>query len=73
MIFLTVNFTELLFQHILINIENVTSQTILIKIVQSLKSINQLRFKKLNSGLIISSFIKILRYNILVVMIMIIS
>ena len=72
-IFLIINFAELLFQHILINVENVMSQTILIKIVQSFKSTNQFRFRKLNSDLTISFSVKILKYNISAAVMMIIS
>ena len=69
MTLLTVSFAELLFQHILMNVGNVVSQAILVKIVQSLKLTNQLRFRRLSSDLTISSPVKILRYNIPVTMI----
>ena len=70
---LTVNFIESLFQHILMNVEDVVSQAISVKIVQSPKSINQLRFKRLSSDLTISSFVKILKHNISAAVIMMIS
>ena len=66
------SFIKLLFQHILINIEDIMSQTILIKTAQSFKLINQFRFRKLNFNLIINSLIQILRHNIPAVVIMII-
>ena len=71
--FLITSFTELLSQHILINVENVMNQTISVKIAQSLRSINQLRLRKLNSSLMISFSIKILRHNIPAAVMMIIS
>ena len=67
-----INFTESLFQHLLINIKDVMNQTILIKIVQSFKLINQLKLRKLSSDLTISSFIKISRPDILAVIMIII-
>ena len=66
------SFAEPLFQHVSIDIENVVSQITLVKIVQSLKSTNQLRFRKLNFDLTINSSVKILKHNILTVIIMII-
>ena len=69
----TVSFIKSLFQHILMNVEDVINQTILIKTAQSLRLINQLRFRKLSLSLIISSFIKILRHNISVVVMIMIS
>ena len=69
----TTGFPEPQFQHILMNVGNVVSQIILVKIAQSPKLTNQFRLKKLNSGLIISSFIKILRYDTSAVVMMMIS
>ena len=73
MICLTISFARLLFQHILMNVEDVVSQAILIKIVQSPKLINQLRFRRLSSSLMISSLIKILRHNIPAAVIIMVS
>ena len=64
MTFLTTSFAKLLFQHILMDVGDVVSQAILVKTVQSLKPTNQLKFRRLSSGLMINSFIKILRHNI---------
>ena len=62
-----------LFQHILMNVENVMSQAILIKTAQSLKLTNQLRLRKLSSGLTISSSVKILRHDIPAAVMMMVS
>ena len=63
-------FGMLLFQHVLMNVEDVVSQAILVKTAQSLKPTNQLRLRRLNPGLMISSPIKILRHNIPAVVMM---
>ena len=73
MIFLITSFIKPLFQHILINVEDVVSQIISVKIVQSPKPTNQLRFRRLNPSLIISFLIKILRHNISAAVMMMIS
>ena len=65
-------FDMLLFQHVLMNVEDVMSQIISVKTAQSFKSINQLRLKKLSPSLIISFFVKILRHNIPAVIMMMI-
>ena len=65
-------FGMLLFQHILIDVGDVISQTILVKTAQSLKPTNQLRSRKLSSDLMISSPVKILRHDISAVMMMMI-
>ena len=67
------NFTELLFQHVLINVEDVVSQTISVKTAQNFKSTNQFRLKKLNLSLTISFSVQILRHNISAAVIIIIS
>ena len=54
------------------NAEDVMSQTILIKTAQNFKLINQLKFRKLSSDLMISFSVKILKHNILVTVMMII-
>ena len=69
----TVNFIKLLSQHVLINVEDVMSQTISVKTAQSLKLTNQLRLRRLNLSLTISSPVKILRYDISAVVMMMIS
>ena len=63
-------FGMLLFQHILMNVEDVVSQTILIKTAQNLKLTNQLRLRRLSPDLMISSPVKILRHDIPVIMMM---
>ena len=73
MTLLIISFAELLFQHVLINVGDVVSQAISVKIVQSPKLINQLRFRRLSPDLTISSFIKILRHNIPAAVMMMIS
>ena len=67
------SFVKSLFQHILMNAEDVMSQIILIKTVQSLKLTNQFKLKRLSSDLMISSSVKILRHNNIVIMMMMIS
>ena len=64
MTLLTVSFIKSLFQHILMNVEDVMSQAISVKTAQSLKSTNQLRLRRLSPDLMISSLIKILRSDI---------
>ena len=58
------SFTELLSQHVLINVEDVINQITLIKTAQSLKLTIQFELRKLNFNLIINSSVKILKYNI---------
>ena len=71
---LTASFARPLFQHVLMNVGDVVSQAISVKIVQSLKLINQLRFRRLSFDLIISSPVKILRHDIpMAVMMMILQ
>ena len=72
MIFLTMSFTEPLFQYILMDIEDAVSQITTVKTVLSLKLINQLKLRKLSLSLTISSSIKILRHNISAAVMMII-
>ena len=67
------SFTELLFQYVLMDVGDVMSQIISVKIVQSSKSINQLRFRRLSSDLMISFSVKILRHNIPAAVMMMIS
>ena len=66
-------FSMLLFQHVLMNVGDVVNQAILIKTAQSFKLINQLRLRRLNSDLMISSPVKILRHDIPAVVMMMIS
>ena len=73
MILPTTSFTEPLFQHILMNVGDVVSQAILVKIVQNPKSINQFRLRRLSSGLTISSPVQILRHDIPVTVMMMVS
>ena len=70
---LTVSFAKLLFQHVSINVEDVVSQTISIKIAQNLKSTIQLKSRRLSLSLTISSSVKILKHNILAAVMTIIS
>ena len=65
-------FSMLLFQHILIDVENVMNQTISVKTAQSLKSTNQLKLKRLSLSLTISFSVKILKYNISAIIMMMI-
>ena len=67
------SFTEPLFQHISMNVEDAVNQTTSVKTVSSLKLTNQLRLKKLNLNLTISSSVKILRHDIPAAMMMIVS
>ena len=69
----TTGFPKLQFQHVLIDVGNVVSQTISVKIAQSLKPTNQLRLRRLSPSLTISSPVKILKHNTPVTMITIIS
>ena len=64
MILPTTSFTELLFQHISMDVEGVVNQVTSVKTAQNPKSTNQLRFRKLSSSLTISSSVKILKHNI---------
>ena len=59
----TASFAEPLFQHVLMNVEDVVSLVTLIKTVQSPKLTNQLRFRRLNPSLTISSSVKTLKYD----------
>ena len=69
----TTSFIELLSQHIPMDVGDVVSQAILIKTAQSLRLTNQLKSKRLNPSLMISSPIKILRPNISAVIMMMVS
>ena len=62
-----------LFQHVLMDVEDVVSQAILVKTAQNLKLTNQLRLKRLSLNLMISSSVKILRHDIPAVVMMMIS
>ena len=73
MTLLIMSFAELLFQHVLMNVEDVVSQIISVKTAQSFKSTDQLRLRKLSSSLTISFSVKILRLNIPAVVMMMIS
>ena len=69
----TTGFTEPLFQPVPMDVGNVVSQAILVKTVQSPKLTNQLRLKRLSSDLMINSLIKILRHDISMAVMMMIS
>ena len=60
----TVGFPEPLFQCVLMNVGNVVSQTISVKTAQSLRPTTQLKLRKLNLSLMISSSVKISKHNI---------
>ena len=70
---LITSFIKPLFQHVLMNAGNVMSQIISVKTAQSFKSTNQLKLKRLSSSLTISSPVKILRLNISVAVMMMVS
>ena len=67
------SFAEPLSQYVSIDVGDVINQTISVKTAQSPKPINQLKLRKLSSGLIISSSIKILKSDIPAVVMIIIS
>ena len=69
----TADFSESLFQCVLIDVGNMMSQTILVKIVQSPKPTNQLKFRRLSSSLTFSFSVKILKHDIPTAMIIMIS
>ena len=66
----TTGFPELQFQCVLMDVGNVMSQAISVRIAQSLRLTNQLRLRRLSLGLMISSPVKILRPDISVVVMM---
>ena len=69
----TASFTELLFQHVPMDVGDVVSQAISVKTVQSPKPTNQLRFRRLGPSLTISSPVKILKHNIPAAVMMMVS
>ena len=69
----TMSFTELLFQHVLMDVGDVVSQAISVKTAQSLRPTNQFKSRRLSLSLIISSPVKILRPNIPAVVMMMVS
>ena len=64
MILSTVSFTELLSQHVSMDVGDVVSQAISVKTARSPKPTNQLRSRRLSPSLMISSPVKILRSDI---------
>ena len=68
----TASFIKPLFQHVLMNVKDVVNQIILVKTAQSLRLTTQFKSRRLSLGLMISSPVKILKYDIPVAVMMMI-